>query len=377
MALSEWDKKNLTGGQQRAVLSYTEAWEKATRAGDAAAARKAHEGAEAIRKQAGYSGGSNGAGFTAAARYARETASDAAKQAIDARRRRGAAVFAGTGGEVRRRDERRRVCTRRDRGRRTGARGHGGQLHAGPGRIASRAASAFAFSFANELLKSAAISARDKQYVRGDLADAQEKYATALEALTDPNATPEQRAALARSAMDHADWARYRLDDFGAAGREAVQAREALTDIIEDLRPYAAGYDPFALDSGGFSGHNTLDPLNITPLQDESFFIGKSLGSRSKNYQIDDKETGIKYYFAEGTRVENPTVFAGYQGTKPLEPDTVAGLVREYGGNPNKWQHAKGIGTLAVGEDEIRAEVHWFQEESVGKVKFKIKRWLE
>lgn len=245
------------------------------------------------------------------------------------------------------------------------------------GRIASRAASAFAFSFANELLKSAAISARDKQYVRGDLADAQEKYATALEALTDPNATPEQRAALARSAMDHADWARYRLDDFGAAGREAVQAREALTDIIEDLRPYAAGYDPFALDSGGFSGHNTLDPLNITPLQDESFFIGKSLGSRSKNYQIDDKETGIKYYFAEGTRVENPTVFAGYQGTKPLEPDTVAGLVREYGGNPNKWQHAKGIGTLAVGEDEIRAEVHWFQEESVGKVKFKIKRWLE
>ena len=89
--------------------------------------------------------------------------------------------------------------------------------------------------------------ARDKSCVRGDLADAQEAYEAAQEALTDPNATPEQRAALAQNAMDHADWARYRLDDFNAAGREATQAREALTDIIEDLRPYAAGDDPFAV----------------------------------------------------------------------------------------------------------------------------------
>ena len=26
--------------------------------------------------------------------------------------------------------------------------------------------------------------------------------------------------------------------------------------------------------------------------------------------------------------------------------------------------------------EEIPAEVHWFQEESLGKVKFKVKRWL-
>ena len=66
MALSSWDKKNLTGSQQRAVLSYTDAWEKAMRAGDTAAAQKAHESAEAIRRQAGYSGGTSGASFTAA-----------------------------------------------------------------------------------------------------------------------------------------------------------------------------------------------------------------------------------------------------------------------------------------------------------------------
>ena len=46
--------------------------------------------------------------------------------------------------------------------------------------------------------------------------------------------------------MNYADWARYRLEDFGAAGSEAGQAREALTDIIETLRPYAAEGDPHA-----------------------------------------------------------------------------------------------------------------------------------
>jgi hypothetical protein len=41
-----------------------------------------------------------------------------------------------------------------------------------------------------------------------------------------------------------------------------------------------------------------------------------------------------------------------------------------------KWQHAKGIGVIDCDGEEIKAEVHWFQEESVGKVKFKVKRWL-
>lgn len=48
-------------------------------------------------------------------------------------------------------------------------------------------------------------------------------------------------------------------------------------------------------------------------------------------------------------------------------------MVSEFGGFFDKWQHAKGIGNLDVHGEEIKAEVHWFQEETVGMVKFKVK----
>ena len=34
------------------------------------------------------------------------------------------------------------------------------------------------------------------------------------------------------------------------------------------------------------------------------------------------------------------------------------------------------VGILNVDGEEIRAEAHWFQEESVGKVKFRVKEWI-
>lgn len=54
MALSDWDKKHLSSGQQRAVIAYTQQYNDAVRSGNKDAARRAHESAEAIRKQAGY-----------------------------------------------------------------------------------------------------------------------------------------------------------------------------------------------------------------------------------------------------------------------------------------------------------------------------------
>lgn len=70
-------------------------------------------------------------------------------------------------------------------------------------------------------------------------------------------------------------------------------------------------------------------------------------------------------------------MFAGYNAKKPLREDAAEGLAKEFGGKPEKWQHAKGKGVIDYNGEEIKAEVHWFQEETVGKVKFKVKEWLE
>lgn len=54
-------------------------------------------------------------------------------------------------------------------------------------------------------------------------------------------------------------------------------------------------------------------------------------------------------------------------------------MTEQYGGKTSEWQHAKGYGTLIDPDtgEELSAEVHWFQEKSVGKVKFKVKEWLD
>ena len=118
------------------------------------------------------------------------------------------------------------------------------------------------------------------------------------------------------------------------------------------------------------------DNKSDTILQSD-IFIGKSLGAKSKNYEVIDPATGEHFRFVDGSKIQNAEVFAGYHVKKPLHEEVVEGLVGEFGGTPEKWQHSKGFGFLDCDGDAVLAEVHWFQEESVGKVKFKVKEWLE
>ena len=117
-----------------------------------------------------------------------------------------------------------------------------------------------------------------------------------------------------------------------------------------------------------FYGTNNLRQGNIQ--------IFKSLGAMATNYDIVAPDGNI-FKYAEGTRIQNVEVFAGYGTKTPLHEGTVEGLVAEFGGNPEKWQHVKGIGVIDDNGEEIKAEVHWFQEETAGQHKHKIKRWLE
>lgn len=105
--------------------------------------------------------------------------------------------------------------------------------------------------------------------------------------------------------------------------------------------------------------------------------ILKSVGAKTKNYKILDPNTGDHFQFAEGSRIRNVEVFAGLGSKKALLPEVAKGLSEQLGGKPERWQHCKGMGTIDYSGEERPAEVHWFQEESVGRVKFKVKRWLD
>lgn len=130
--------------------------------------------------------------------------------------------------------------------------------------------------------------------------------------------------------------------------------------------------------TGVKSIYTKTQDTDTIPLKD--ILIHKNLGAKAKNYKVIDKATGIEYEFASGTRIQNAEVFAGKGTRHSLNEGVLEGLTKQYeGADVNGWQHAKGFGILVDPDtgEELPAEVHWFQEKSVGKVKFKVKRWLD
>ena len=65
-------------------------------------------------------------------------------------------------------------------------------------------------------------------------------------------------------------------------------------------------------------------------------------------------------------------MFAGKGGAKELNPEVAIGLSEQLGGEPDKWQYCKGIRTIDYHGEDIDAKVHWFQEPTAGKHKFKV-----
>ena len=111
------------------------------------------------------------------------------------------------------------------------------------GRVGRSGLDAAAFAALDDLIGSAVTSWQNKAQIKSDLEDVKQQYEAALRAFSDPHATPEEQARLAQSAIDHADWARYRLDElvpFDAQGK-TTEARGALQDIVAEMKPYAAG----------------------------------------------------------------------------------------------------------------------------------------
>lgn len=132
--------------------------------------------------------------------------------------------------------------------------------------------------------------------------------------------------------------------------------------------------------SGNKSSENSekgVDKSQNSGIIEDEEVIGRSVGAKSKNYNVYDFETEKYYKFVEGTRIQNPKVFAGKNGVKPLNPEVAEGLADQIGGKAENWQHAKGIGYIDFNGEERKAEVHWFQEETQGKHDFKVKEWLD
>ena len=101
-------------------------------------------------------------------------------------------------------------------------------------------------------------------------------------------------------------------------------------------------------------------------------YIPKSVGAKWINYDIALPDGSVAK-FVEGSKLQDKEIFAG-KGCR-REIDELDNLVEKYGGHPDSWVKVKAIGEIELPNGEIqKAEIHWYEEPTVGKVKMKRKK---
>lgn len=76
-----------------------------------------------------------------------------------------------------------------------------------------------------------------------------------------------------------------------------------------------------------------------------------------------------------GSKIVKIYNFAG-KGTM-RKVDIEDGLIKRFGGKPGEWQHTTGTGTIIYNGSPKRAEIHWFQEATIGIKLPRVKRWIK
>jgi hypothetical protein len=75
-----------------------------------------------------------------------------------------------------------------------------------------------------------------------------------------------------------------------------------------------------------------------------------------------------------GTDITRKTSFAGKGSRKILHDENR--LLKQFGGKKGEWSHETGEGFVDFRGESRKAEIHWFNEPSVGIIGVKFKKWI-
>ena len=107
---------------------------------------------------------------------------------------------------------------------------------------------------------------------------------------------------------------------------------------------------------------------------DSDIYIGKGLGAEAFRDKV-LLPGGGKSKLAEGTKITKVVTFAGKGTKKPVR--IAEHLSQKYGGKPDEWKKVRGEGVVQTPSGKRRAELHWFENPSTGRVEMKVKRWFD
>lgn len=119
---------------------------------------------------------------------------------------------------------------------------------------------------------------------------------------------------------------------------------------------------------------NSYESSIINRKRLDNIILPKSVSAKARDIYVKIpypvRETEI---VKKGSTITNVNVIAGKDVRRQI--DDIRRLVEQYKTKNEKlWQKVTGIATLESGRI---AELHWYQHPSVGKVEFKVKRWIK
>lgn len=116
---------------------------------------------------------------------------------------------------------------------------------------------------------------------------------------------------------------------------------------------------------------------------EKDIHIFNSVGAAAKKIYVKSdigNIRGTEYNIKQGTYITNVEIIAGKDVKRQI--DDIKRLINEHPKRNGEktlasdWQKVKGIAIIDINNGK-KAEVHWYQCKDVGKVEFKIKRWLD
>lgn len=192
--------------------------------------------------------------------------------------------------------------------------------------------------------------------VDGEIRELDEKFSNGLMFPGDPSGSAAEVINCRCTSNTRARWA---LDD-GELQTLKDRAEFFGLDKTENFEDYRKKY---------LSAVENSENGAIMKLPDIQ--IGKSVGAKAKNYNISLPNREI-VQLTEGTRVTNVRVIAGKGRNREIDEMPIL-LIRYPGTSEVEWQKAKGIGYIDYNGESYKAELHWYQEPSVGRVEWKVK----
>ena len=172
------------------------------------------------------------------------------------------------------------------------------------------------------------------------------------------------------------------LSDLAASGalpEDAARAAEHVAAEIKTLPgkamdlPAKHGQAPDELRTGKHVlTQETTDATMPVPGQNgDEIFIPIGIGAKAKDVLVRLPD-GSEVPLTPGSRITRIELIAGKGRDRKI--DEIEGLLHKYPGTKeSEWQKKKGIGYVSYRGESYRAQIHFYEEASIGRVKFKLK----